>query len=440
MIHRSITITAIINGGWGLGRLPDGRFVMVRLVLPGETVTVAVEKDKKKYLVGRLLEIEQAAPGRTKPFCRHYGVCGGCDLQHGSYEAQLAIKRAIVTDLLHREEGLAAHLPSDQPAAVLPSPVDRHYRQRIRLQVTSDGAPGFRMYNSHEVVAIEQCPIARQEINTVLERLQRHALWSDLVQQTDELELAWNPATGKVTALCMARRKPRPADAQVAATLVQEIDPLERLFTIGETFPITALAPRGCDAIMSMEISTGSASPIKLGWEVGGFCQVNLRQNERMVALVSEMAAIDKNHDLLDLFCGMGNFAIPLASGARSVLAVEGQGSAVRSGKRNAERAGLNNAQFVKSPIHAICSALVAEGRRFDRIIVDPPRQGVPGLAEDLIQLAAGRMIYISCDPATLCRDLAALTRAGLAISRVVPVDMFPQTHHIETVVLLEKR
>ena len=142
---------------------------------------------------------------------------------------------------------------------------------------------------------------------------------------------------------------------------------------------------------------------------------------------------------MLDLYCGMGNFSIPLAGRAHTVLGIEGKGAAIRSAQKNSEAAGLDNTEFSKSPIHPACEKLLAAGRTFDFVLIDPPRQGAPGLADRLSGLCRSRLVYISCDPATLVRDLADLCRQGFTVSRIRPVDMFPQTHHIETVVLLEK-
>ncbi len=174
-------------------------------------------------------------------------------------------------------------------------------------------------------------------------------------------------------------------------------------------------------------------------WEVGGFCQVNLEQNRNLVDLVCKYAAVQPEETVLDLFCGAGNFSLPLAATARTLVGIEGQGAAIRSARRNSENAGFANTTFFKQPIQKACLELTAAGKRFDLLVIDPPREGIPGLATMVGGLCRNRLVYISCDPATLGRDLADLTSAGFRIAAIQPVDMFPQTHHIETVVLLEK-
>jgi len=186
------------------------------------------------------------------------------------------------------------------------------------------------------------------------------------------------------------------------------------------------------------ELATAGKA-IRLSWEAGGFCQVNLAQNQKLIEIVLQFCQVDKTKSVLDLYCGMGNFSIPLAMKVNKVLAVESQGSAIRSAKNNSALAGLTNICFIKNSVHSSCMDLAAKNQQFDCVVIDPPRQGAPGLARQLATITVKRLVYISCDPATLCRDLADLTHEGFTIRTIQPVDMFPQTHHIETVVLLEK-
>ncbi len=438
MISHSIHITSFINGGWGLGKLDDGKRIMVRYVLPGEIIAAREIKDKGSYLIAELHRLESRAPGRVAPLCALYRNCGGCDLQHASYPLQLTLKQQIITELVSRQRGLGAKI-AELVAPVVASPDIKEYRQRIRLHV-SQGQLGYLSNEKrHDFVAVACCPIAKREINELLDELSHTQFAARLFEHCSMVELSWNPATGKVTMLCSMSRKPRPADRNTAAQLIASCEMLERIFARGDNFSQTPLAPKDADAVLSFEIPGHTPLPLHLSWEAGGFCQVNLRQNETMIKLVKQLAAITRNDELLDLFCGMGNFSLPLAAEAHSLLGVEGQGSAVRSARRNLAQTTFSKVSFVKSPIHDFCRQLVTESRSFDTIILDPPRQGVPGLASELAQLCRQKMIYISCDPATLCRDLAAFCKTGFTVKHIIPIDMFPQTHHVETVVLMER-
>lgn len=442
-----VTIEKLIHGGYGLARLEDGRAVLIQRALPGEKVEIRITEEKKSYLQGIATAIHTAHPGRIAADCPYYGDCGGCNLQHCEYPTQLTLKKAIVADLLARHSaGLreAASLLAEP----LPSPATFGYRQRIRLQIDTAGRPGYRRFHSHEIVAIRRCPIARPELNQALAALLNHPSLAALMRHCAELELLADPAAARVAGLLHLTRKPRPKDAEAAACLCRDIPLIDRIFFQAEGYPLSNAAKKAAGGerertlrvVYPPEVTSDDA--LELAWEVGGFCQVNLEQNRRMIATVLDFAGPAKDEDLLDLFCGMGNFSIPLALRCRSLLGVEGQASAIRSARANSLAAGLSNCEFRQMPIHAACDELVATGRTFACVVIDPPRQGAPGLARQLAALTAptaGRLVYISCDPATLCRDLAELLANSFVLRRLQPIDMFPQTHHIETVALLEK-
>lgn len=437
----TLTISKMINGGFGLGQLPDGRFAMVSGVLPGERITMGALQEKRKYVTGKALSIVEASPERITPACPYYEKCGGCDLQHATYTEQLRIKRDIFLNLLSREQALPESAISCSVEPTLGSPAQTGYRQRIRLFVNDACELGFRQKQSHDITPITQCLIARPELNTLLELLPDHPQFNKLLAHTQEIELLHNPANDQVTLLAHFSRKPRPTDLKLAKELTSNIGILERLFFIGEGYPLVQASPDTEDKLFRTTLPSlvPNTNPLSIGWEVGGFCQVNLEQNVQMVKLASTLAGVTKEDTVLDLFCGAGNFSLPLAQQANSLLGIEGQGSAIRSAKTNGSANNLTNCTFIKQPIEKGVGELIKEGRQFDCVILDPPRLGIPGMGQHIAQLCTKRLVYISCDPATLTRDLADLTTNGFAIRHIQPVDMFPQTHHIEMVVLLEK-
>ncbi|WP_136796546.1 MULTISPECIES: class I SAM-dependent RNA methyltransferase [Desulfosediminicola] len=442
MNTHSITISKIIHGGLGLGQLADGKWAMTRFTLPEEQVNIAIDRIKKNYVHGKLLNIIKANRGRIAPPCPYYGSCGGCDLQHAAYDLQLQIKTDVIQDLVDKEFHGTEVQVGCSVAKALASPDQFHYRQRIRLWVDEYGDCGFHRHRSHEVVAIESCMLAKPELNQALRQLREHSSFNHLTDLTSEVELLWNPESSKIATIFHYRRKPRPADFQAAAAIVKELELIESIFFKGEAFPLTdGLSKRAEAASLAVtypDFNHDSAT-LRLGWEIGGFCQVNLEQNRNLIECVLNQLAVEADETVLDLFCGSGNFSIPIATRARHVLGIEGQGAAIRSARHYSGLAGLNNTEFTKSPIHQACKKLVADGASFDCLVIDPPRQGIPGLNRELTQLCRSRIVYISCDPATLCRDMGELVRSGFTVKCIQPVDMFPQTHHIETVVLLEK-
>lgn len=444
----TVEITKVINGGYGLAHLPSGQIILVRHVLPGEVVTVTTEQTKKNYILGEAEQIVAANPARRKPPCRYVGQCGGCDLQHCDYPNQLAIKKGIIEDLLVRGKSEAVREAARLLADPLGAPADFGYRQRIRLQVDSGGALGFHRFQSHSVIPIDLCLLARKEENEVLAMLKSHRDGRKLTGNSGEIELQENPVTGKTVVIFNMSRKPRPADVLSAERFCLEFEQIERVFLAGESFPLMGpYGPQPPDTANSLAVRypamaapPGLPRDVLLTWEAGGFCQVNLGQNINLIATVLGFCRVGPTDRVLDLYCGMGNFAIPLAMKAMEVVGIEGQGSAIRSAAKNAGAAGLDNTRFRKSPIHEACTELIAGGEKFDCVVIDPPRQGAPDLAARLATLTRDRLIYISCDPATLVRDLADLCDHGFSIAKIQPVDMFPQTHHIETVVLLNRK
>ena len=444
MLKDTVTINKIVNGGFGLGYLPSKQVILVQLALPGENVIVTTQESKKNYLFGKIHQIENKHPARITPPCQYYGSCGGCNMQHCNYESQLTIKKDIVIDLLLRQAGMTPEDIDEKVSEVIGAPEPFHYRQRIRLQVKGDDTLGFNRFRSHDILEIDQCLLAKASINNTLTALKKNEQSPSLLQLTKELELQQNPLTDMVSALFHFSRRPRPSDLKTATRLCSEIASLERIFFTGEDFPIVGpivATKEKADNLLSVRYPEigGIQNPLELAWEAGGFCQVNLEQNKNMIETVLDLCHVHPTDSVLDLYCGMGNFAIPLSRFAKNVFGIEGQGASIRSANRNALHAHAENTTFTKQPVHKGCESLLASGETFDCVIIDPPRQGAPELAAQLSQLCTKRLIYISCDPATLSRDLKALSKKGFVIKRVQPLDMFPQTHHIETVVLLEK-
>ena len=388
--------------------------------------------------MGRATHIIEPSPSRIQAACNYYQQCGGCDFQHIQYSQQLHAKEEILKDLLVR----AGHSALKSAAEELLSPLlasdeEYYYRQRIRLQVDTWQTLGFFKRRSNTCIAIDACLLAKQEINDCLHTLQLQPAFARILSRAEAIELLFNPASRQVTLLLHLTQKPRPKDKQHAGKLTAEIAELENIYFCGKGFAPSATS----DLSFSIPpIPPFTKKEIHLSWETGGFCQVNLKQNQKLIRTVLAYCNVKETDSVLDLYCGMGNFSIPLAMGARTLLGVEGQGSAIRSARKNSVNAGQINTTFNKQPVHDACLTMTKENKSFDIVVIDPPRQGAPGLARQLAQLTNKRLIYISCDPATFCRDLAELLDKGFHLSQLQPIDMFPQTHHIECVALLEKR
>lgn len=434
-----ITIKKLVNGGYGLGHLGSGEVVLVRHALPGETALVKITASRKGLLFGEVEQLLSSHPERIPPPCPYYRRCGGCDLQHLSYPSQLVLKKELLSELLQRS---AVVFP--EPEDLLPSPDQFGYRQRLRLQVDDDGRLGFHQFQSHAVVAVNGCLLAGESLNRTLTALRDHPDARRMLSRSTAVELLLNPCTSRVAAIFHYQRRPRPADFQAAQRLTSDSAQCERVFFQGDGWPQTdGGVPPGEQSPYRLEVSypaiAGTGRDLNLRWAAGGFCQVNLGQNRRLIETVLTLSAAAPGQRLLDLFCGMGNFAVPSGLAGATVLGCEGQGAAIRAATDNAQRAGLELVTFRKGAVHHSCRQLAEAGERFDCTVLDPPRAGAPQLAPLLAGLCRDRLVYISCDPATLARDLQALSGEGFTVSQIQPLDMFPQTHHLETVVLLHR-
>lgn len=429
-MEHTLTIHKLIHGGKGLGTLADGIKVMVAGVLPGETVTVRETKAHRGHKEAELLRIELPSPERIEPPCPYYGRCGGCNLQHASYGAQLASKREILLESLHRGRILLA---DEQCRPTLPSPQQFGYRHRIRLHVDTDGRVGFHQATSNTVVPIRRCLLATEAINGVLEALVDAGLGEQLQGSVAGIELLHSPADDRVLLTLHPSATTKPA----------HLDPLRDVLAPLADVVMVA-APRGRhqqsqpEAILSQQFSLFDHQ-YQLHWESGCFFQVNTQQNLQLIATALHELDIPTPCLALDLFCGMGNFSIPLALLGASVTGIEHNRRSIHWAGRNAVEAGLASCRFLVGDVEAQLRGLVKRRSRFDIVLLDPPRQGLGKAAALLPELAPRQIVAISCDPATQARDLGQIIAGGYRLCHITPVDMFPQTHHIESVALLER-
>jgi len=439
----TLLIEKLVPGGLGLGRLEEGIVVLVRYVLPGEKVLVREVDRKKDYISATLKKVLSPSPDRIEPPCPIYGRCGGCDLQHAGPEAQIRLKKAILTDSLQRVAGDILSDPALSIEHPMAAPEQFGYRQRIRLQVDREGSYGFFRPESHMLEPVSQCLLARDELNKVLQQLHSSDSFNGLAKHCNAFELLFNPEENDTVMLLHFLRKPRPTDCLLSTYLANDTNGLSAILMQVEGYGLyDSLAQSFLTSpiILSQALTIEAIqTKLSLSWEAGGFCQVNLEQNNNLIKLVLEMVASGLHNKILDLYCGYGNFSLPVAKLGSEVFGIDVQNAAIRSAQRNAMQNGIHNCRFEKKQVPAAVNSFIAEGKTFETIILDPPRQGAPDIVSLLPNLGADQIIYISCNPATLARDLASLLPAGYQLSRLVPVDMFPQTHHLESVALLKR-
>lgn len=431
---QAVRIEKLVHGGQGLGRLPDGKVVLVEGALPGEEVRICVLKERGSHLEAAVAAVLEASAERAAAPCPFYADCGGCNLQHAVYAAQLRMKTEIVAESLQRA---GVEMTEAVLAPAKPSPQQFAYRYRLRLHLGDDGSFGFHRRRSNSLVPVDRCLLATEGINAALGRIaQERQCIAQLAPYAQALEFNHCPASGRI-ALVLHGSNLR--DGRVLKPLSRMCACLGGMADWISTAQGQVLYPLGMagqDLFLRRQFSHSGLS-YELRWPPHAFFQVNCRQNEELVTLA--MDAADAPKMALDLFCGSGNFSIPLALLGAQVLGIECSAAGIRWARRNGKEAGLGRIRFIATGAAAGLARLSREGARFDTILLDPPRQGLGKAAALLPQLQPRRIVSISCDPATHARDLRLMQAGGYRLIRLIPVDMFPQTHHIETLAVLER-
>lgn len=416
-----VQIEKPIYGGASLARV-EGKAVFVPLALPGEQVRVRIVEEKRGYATAEVEEIIAAAAERVAPKCKHFGTCGGCQYQHAEYKAQVEMKRAILRETLERG-GVRA---PDEIAVLAGEPWA--YRNRIRLAFDAEGKVGYRGRRSHAVVGIDECPIAAPLLVdaafSAAELFRRFAVPS----RPTELSLFCNAAEDSMLASVFTDGVAQVPLRDYFDALLSQIPSLRgvELVEVHEGQSRT-VARAGAESIAY------SAAGFDYRVDHGAFFQVN---RWLMDELVADVTGGLYGRLAWDLFAGVGLFARKFAERFERVIAVESAPAAIEAVTENLSR---THATAVKATTLEFLRGS-AQGDRPDVIIVDPPRAGLGAETTELLgRIGAPELVYVSCDPATLARDLRALVGTGYAIERITLADLFPQTFHLETVVRLRR-
>ncbi|WP_062269629.1 23S rRNA (uracil(1939)-C(5))-methyltransferase RlmD [Endozoicomonas arenosclerae] len=427
-----VLVHGLSHDGRGLARV-KGKTLFVEGGLPGEQVSVLLTEDRRRYASGRVNTIESASSERVEPPCRHFKTCGGCSLQYWSHEGQLQGKQSIVLDQLQRFSSL-------QPAEVS-EPLVSHpygYRYRCRLSIIWKKGRlslGFREKQSKNIVDIKECPVLAEPLQPLPEKLR--ALLSELKQREAvshaELFLA---DSGRAILLRHIRDLP-PADLNKLEVFAREEQ--LHLYLKGDEQHVGCLYAPVDDPWMYYRIPE---LDLKFQFRPADFTQVNWSVNCAMVLQALDWLDLKPEEKVLDLFCGLGNFSLALARKAASVVGVEGSAGAVERASFNADLNGLKNCRFYQADLAALVGGKQAEGwltENYDAMLLDPPRTGAIEIIEQMADYLPDRLLYVSCNPATLARDAGALAKLGFSLERLGVMDMFPQTGHVESMALFKK-
>jgi 23S rRNA (uracil1939-C5)-methyltransferase len=425
-----VEITKPLFGGQFLARL-EGKALFVPLTLPGEQVRVRITVENKSYSVAEPVETVLASADRVEPECRHFGVCGGCSYQHARYEAQLAMKESILRETLTRS-GVA---PTEQIELIAADPWA--YRNRIRLGFDGRGNPGYRGRRSHAIVPISECPIAAPALVSAAETIAEVCRKARPAIGLNEVALFCNHDESAVLATLFAASPKQSIDKRgfekIFRDLAERVPALKGLEAAAEASghePARRLAEWGDSSI------SYRAGGFDYRVDQGAFFQVN---RWLIDALIDRVVEQHRGAVAWDLFAGVGLFARQLAKSFANVVAVESDPNALAALEANL--AGTAGKVVRATTLEFLRSAVLSGKSELDKpdlVIVDPPRTGLgPEVAALLARVAPDTIVYVSCDPATLARDLRALIEAGFSIESIALADLFPQTYHLESIVKL---
>lgn len=418
----TVDITSLAYGGKGVGRI-DGKVVFVPYTAPGDRVNIEITSEKKGFFEGRLIEVVMPSPFRQTPTCSLFGKCGGCHWEHISYQTQVEWKDRIFRETIERIGGIR-DLPLEPP---IPAAEPLRYRVKAQFHI-KDHIWGFFEAGSHRVIEVEECHLLDPVLNKTFISLRNYMAENQSGLPIHTVEIGKSDLDGKAVALIHLKEK-KDLKPEAILEAIKELKGIEFRITlpgkrsgkVTSTIGDTSLIYR----LRGMTLKAG----------VSTFSQVNISQNLCLVDTVLEYADVGHEDSILDLYCGAGNLALPLAERCRKVTGVDMDPSAIGDAILNAKANSIKNVNLICSDASMGLKSL--SKTLPDIVVLDPPREGGFEVIKGIAGLKPKRVVYVSCNPSTLARDLAVLIKEGYVINRARVIDMFPQTYHIEGLVEL---
>ncbi|GJM16479.1 MAG: putative RNA methyltransferase [Thermodesulfobacteriota bacterium] len=415
-----IEIESLAFGGAGIAK-KDGKVFFVIGGLPKDVLEINIIKDKGSYAQAVIANIIEPSPDRIEPSCPVFKLCGGCQLQNLTYPAQLREKEHILKETMGRIGGLH-NIPVEPIAS---SPKEFGFRNKVTLSAwfyKGQWHLGYNQKGSTRKVSIKSCPISEEIVDKTITKI------SDVLSSLgdphfplDKIHISSNGVKSQITLVPVHNRK-----GDTLKTLHRHLKRHQET----ENVSIAGIGETGFEfSILGNKFMTTPSA----------FNQVNSSINELMINTVIEWAELNENTTVLDLYSGIGNFSIPLAQASKEVLGIEISKNSVKLANKNAELNSVTNIVFQNASSEDAITILNDQEEKFDLVVLDPPREGAKEIIDGLVKLDPEKIIYVSCDPATLARDLKKLDELGYKVVKIRPFDMFPQTFHIESITMLSK-
>jgi 23S rRNA (uracil1939-C5)-methyltransferase len=431
----TVFVSDLSHEGKGIAHV-NGKTVFVQNALPGEVVLIDYIKKNRQYDEANVIKILSASPNRISPQCSHYGICGGCHLQHLKTDVQLQFKEKTLLAQL-------AHVAKVQPQTLLPplKGADWQYRRRARLAVKYIAKKrtvlvGFREKNGHYLAQLQSCETLAHRVSQLILPLQKLISSLKAYQAIPQIEVALGDET---LALVFRHLSPLAATDQTQLKIFAQEYALQLYLQPGNEQTIHCIWPEIDAKPLSYRLNTFSTDALELFFKPHHFIQINAAINQSMVSCAMDLLAPNFSDWILDLFCGLGNFSLPIAKKSKFVIGLEGSPELTRQAEKNAMHNAISNAQFYTADLSHSIEAEICSKHIFNKLLLDPPRSGAFNVIKQIASWKLDRIVYISCNSATLARDTSELVKQGYLLEKAGIIDMFPQTHHSETICLFTK-
>ncbi len=426
----------------------DGMAVFVPNAAVGDIAEIKILKVAKKYAFGKIERLITSSKDRCNPDCPVFSKCGGCTFRHISYEAELRFKYKRVADALTRIGGVS----EDILMPIVGAESADGYRNKAQLPVTvdSDGRirVGFFAPRSHRVISFDECalqsPVFNKAARIFLEwaNSESNSVYNEASHSgaIRHLYLRHAKKTGELMVCIVANADSLNGEERLVGMLREGLDSLTTVVLNINKEKTNVITGKKNRVLYGDEYITDELCGMKFRISPLSFYQVNRSQAERLYGIAAEFAELKKHETLIDMYCGTGTIGLSMADRVKSMIGVEIIPQAIEDAKKNAERNSIDNTRFICGDAAKAAAELKAEGVKADCIIIDPPRKGCDSsLIGTIYDLSPKRVVYVSCDPATLARDIKLFEEKGYKAEKAVPVDMFPRTAHVETVVLMSR-
>lgn len=441
-----LEITATGSQGEGIGR-HNGLAIFVPAAAEGDKITAHIVKVQKNLAYARIAEIIEPSPERTDADCAVFPQCGGCNFRHINYEAECRIKRTRVADAMHRIGGLEI-----EPERFIACDSPERYRNKAQLpcQCDSSGEIHFGFYagRSHRVVECPDCKLQPKEFEAIIAAVKRYMKISG-AQAYDErsgkglvrhLYMRRSRSSGEIMVCIVANGTKLPREDLLTAMLREASPDISGILINVNTAMTNVILGTKCRTIWGSEYIYDHLLGVKFRISPLSFFQVNPQQAERLYAAAAEYAGLKGEETVLDMYCGAGTIGLTMASKCKNLIGAEIVPEAIEDAKINAQLNNITNAEFICADAAKAAETLAGRGLRPDVVVLDPPRKGCEAsVLHTIAEMSPERIVYVSCDPATLARDAKILTDLGYTADRLTAVDMFPKAAHIESVCLFMK-